>query len=283
MSNSRFKIKPEGLQIEYNKAPVFSGLDTKLYLYKGNDLNENYAKSGITVTDDIDQTIGSENITITNLETIKTKANEIGEYTLEYQVTDSWGRSTSGSRTLAVISKSVSNDIEFYDDQETNKLFSLKFNPVKNGFDVTRDTTEILKRTLEETQPQNGSSNTPSEGETTPDTGEEGNGSQTEENKVFKLVVYNTKSEEVGKIELTEEGINAPNAFDVLENITVSDNYYFSVWSDTPSRIKIQGDMTGNDRLGESENQNENYSDGIGNVDHMNNVRFKLKTDGLEW
>ena len=278
MSNSRFKIKPEGLQIEYNKAPVFSGLNNKLYLYKGNNLEEDYAKNGITVTDDIDKNINSRNIRITNLEEIKTKVNEVGEYILNYEVTDSWGRSASGSRTLAVISKSVSNDIEFYDTHGTNKLFSLKFNPVKNGFDVTRDTTgiqnaEALKRNSEETTPQNGGSNTPSEGE---------DSSQTEVPKVFKLGVYNAQGEEVGKLELTEEGINTSNAFDKLNDITVSDNYYFSVWSDTPSRIKIKGHMTGNNRLGEDENQNEDYSDGINNDDYMDNVRFKLKTDGLE-
>ncbi len=278
MSNSRFKIKPEGLQIEYNEAPVFSGLDNKLYLYKGNDLDENYARNGITVIDDIDNNIESSSINITNLEEINNHINEIGEYTLEYQVTDSWGRSTSGSRILAVISKSVSNDIEFYDTNGTNKLFSIKFNPVKNSFDVTRDTTGIpnsepLKRNSEETTPQNGGSNTPSEGE---------DSSQTEVPKVFKLGVYNAQGKEIGKLELTEEGINDPNAFNELENITVSDNYYFSVWSNTPSRIKIKGHMTGNNALGEDENKNEDYSNGISNNDYMDNVRFMLKTDGLE-
>ncbi len=239
MSNSRFKIKPEGLQIEYNKAPVFSGLDTKLYLYKGNNLDENYARNGIDVTDDIDKNINSSNIRITNLEEIKSKVNEVGEYILNYEFTDSWGRSTSGSRILAVISKSVSNDIEFYDNANT-KLFSLKFNPVKNGFDVTKYTTGIpnsepLKRTSEETPPQNGDSNTLPEG---------GDSSQTEVPKVFKLCVYNAQGKEVGKFELTEEGINDPNALDKLilgallytaSNPSVFNlNRTLSIWSSLP-------------------------------------------------
>ena len=281
MNNSRFKIEETGLKIVYNNAPVFSGLENKLYVFKGQTLEEDYAKSGITANDDIDETIGPDQIQIVNKDSVKT--NELGDYKLQYNVTDSWGRTTSKERAVSVISKSVSNDIEFYNENGSSKLFSLKYNPIKNGFDVIRDeessqgeqNTEPAKRTSENNTNQQ-------EGGTPPT---EGNNDQiTEQPKVFKLGVYNTEGNKVGKLELSEDDITNTNsdAFAELENISVHDGYYFSVWSDTSSRIRIQGDMTGKDTLGEAGNEYEDYSEGINNDDHMNNVRFKLGVDGLE-
>lgn len=260
MFNSRFKIKNEGLEMTYNEAPKFytDSLNSKLYLYKGERLTEDKARQGIIVKDDIDGTINVSRIKVKNIDEINTKTNTIGEYSIEYEVTDSWGRSTHGERILSVISKSVSNDIEFYDTNGTSKLFSLKYNPIKNRFDFIKNT-DMSKINSDESTP------------TTP-----------VDDSEFKLAIFNTKGEEVGKLELSENEITNFNKVNKLENISVYDDYYFSVWSKTPSRIKIKGYMTGNNRLGENENENEDYSTGISNPDYMNNVRFKLTTDGLE-
>ncbi len=262
MVNSRFKIEGTGLKLLYNESPVFSGLENTLYLFKGQELGEEYAKQGITANDDIDGEIQSDQIHITNLGSIST--DELGDYKLEYTVTDAWGRTTSKERTVSVISKSVSNEIEFYDETSRNKLFSLRYNPIKNGFDVTRN------------EQSSGSRKRTSEDTTTPQ--------PEEENKVFKLGVYDSQGNEEGKLELSEEDITNPdsNAFDKLEDIPVYNDYYFSVWSTESLRIRIQGDMTGNSNLGEDDNQEENYSDGINENDYMINVRFKLRVDGLK-
>ena len=58
---------------------------------------------------------------------------------MKYTVTDSWGRSATYNRTVSVISRSVSNDFEFYNEDGNNKVFSLKYNPISNIFDVTEN------------------------------------------------------------------------------------------------------------------------------------------------
>ncbi|MBQ3421390.1 MAG: DUF5011 domain-containing protein, partial [Romboutsia sp.] len=150
-------------------------------------------------------------------------------------------------------------------------LFSLKYNPISHEFDVTRNE-EVSTRTGENP-------------ETAPDTETESQPQpepEPEKEVVFRLNVFNTEGKSVGKLELSEEELLNPSSFNDLSNIGVYDDYYFSVWSNKPSRIKIQGDIDGENNLGESGSESEDYSEGIQDIDHMNNVRFKLRTDGLE-
>ena len=265
MYNSRFKIKPEGLEIEYNIEPRIDGLHQTLYIYKGDTLTPEKAMEGILIEDDKDGTINldSNRIKITDVDSNELNdidTDRVTEIQLYYEVTDSWGRSTGGYRVLSILSKSVSNDIEFYDESGNTKLFSLKYNPVTHEFNMSRDTQNIT--TTKSTKPKS-TQYAPAE------------------EIVFKLGVYNANGVEVGVFELSESDISNNN-FTGIENISVYDDYYFSVWSNNPERIKIQGYMTGNDKLGELENQEENYADGINDSDNMDNVRFKMKTDGLE-
>lgn len=356
MVNSRFEIKQTGLKIIYNSAPEIHGLSDILYVYKGNELTLDKALDGISASDDLDDDI--RDITVKyngnalqrTANTINT--NEIGNIKLTYEVTDSWGRTTSGERTLSIISKSVSNDIEFYDESGNNKLFSLKYNPISHEFDVTRNESiqpgeggnqgteeqpptgedsqspeevppvENGEQALDEAPPtdENNSDSNVDNNEQIPDTSEavlnlesiegqeegqeqsgqgqeqpdqeqqEGQGQEQGQNQestpqkdvVFRLNVFNVNGQDVGKLELSEEDISSGEGFNQLSNIGVYDDYYFSVWSKTSSRIKIQGEMDGNNTLGEDERQSENYTDGINDDDYMNNVRFKLRTDGLK-
>ena len=270
MANSRFEIKQEGLQMIYNSAPEIKGLENTLYLYKGNTLTLDKALNGISATDDLDGNINNITVKYNNSPLTRTvNTNQIGDIKLTYEVTDSWGRTTSTKRTLSIISKSVSNDIEFYDIVGNNKLFSLKYNPILNEFNV-----DINKQASEGTR-----ENTRNYKNATLNTNTE---QQPEKDVVFRLSVFDTNNQEIGKFELSEEEVSNIDSFSKLRNISIYDDYYFSVWSKNPSRIKIQGDIDGDNTLGEDEKQSENYSDGISNNDHMNNVRFKLRTEGLQ-
>ena len=93
---------------------------------------------------------------------------------------------------------------------------------------------------------------------------------------------FNTKGKLVGTVELSDDEEFNNEELKKLNDIGIYDDYYFSVWSKTPSRIKIKGNISNTDKLGESGSKTENYSDGISSEDHMDNVRFKLGTDGLE-
>ena len=348
MQNTRFEIKSEGLKKIYNKGPVINGLNDTLYVYKNNNITKEYALKGVTVTSDIDNTISNEKVLITNidnkpLEDLHDEVSTIGNFILKYTVTDSWGRSATYNRTVSVISKSVSNDFDFYSQDGNDKVFSLKYNPISNVFDVSEGkTSDTLPKEDEVEVPPSGeeqpnepvlppSESGPSENEGevglnesdvylqdadnnlnegSSDTSQgdgsssenapeqDGNGSQEgdtgdndsssddiqqpQQEIVFKLTIFNVEEQKVGEIGLTEEQTkNIEYIKSKLDNITIYDEYYVSVWSNKPQRIKITGYMTGNNELGESGKEEQNYSENIIKSDYIDNVRFHFTVDGI--
>lgn len=345
MENSRFEIHPEGLEMIYNEALKIHGIDSTLYLYKGDALTLEKAREGISATDDLDGNISKDQIDVKYFnhngqtqDLSDADTDSIGEFLLAYIATDSWGKRVLVTRTVSIISKSVSNDIEFYDESGNNKLFSFKYNPKINEFNVTKGIENIPNDPPTETEPerpgpeQPDESQEPENGVQNPSQDEElaqsyttesnpgsegevdGDGSDSttdteqppsddevteepdldidsdmqvtpEESKpeiIFRLKVFNTKGKLVGTVELSDDEEFNNEELKKLKDIGIYDDYYFSVWSKTPSRIKIKGNISNTNKLGESGSKTENYSDGIDNEDHMNNVRFKLSTDGLE-
>lgn len=345
MENSRFEIHPEGLEMIYNEALKIHGIDSTLYLYKGDELTLEKAREGISATDDLDGDISKDQIDVKyfnhngQIQDLRhADTNSIGEFLLAYIATDSWGKRVLVTRTVSIISKSVSNDIEFYDKSGKNKLFSFKYNPKINEFNVTKGIENIPNDPSTETEPerpepeQPGESQEPENGVQNPSQDEElaqsyttesnpgsegevdGDGSDSttdtekppsddevteepdldidsdmqvtpEESKpeiIFRLKVFNTKGELVGTVELSDDEEFNNEELKKLNDIGIYDDYYFSVWSKTPSRIKIKGNISNTNKLGESGSETENYSEGIISKDHMDNVRFKLGTDGLE-
>ena len=215
---------------------------------------------------------------------------QIGDIILTYEITDSWGRTTYGERIVSIISKSASNDIEFYSENGRERLFYLKYRPIEHGFDFIRDEHNPPNEVIDHSQnqlDQKSDTTKPSidqedsesgDLESNPDTEQppssDATESTTEPEKVFKLSVFNTNGEEVGTFELSEEEISNPENLDRLKEIDIYDDYYFSVWSNNRSRIKITGYMEGNNTLGESGDENEDYSTGISSDDHMNQCKI---------
>ena len=158
MQNTRFKIRAEGLEKIYNEGPKINGLNSTLYVYKNTDIKREYALKGISVSSNIDTTISNENIVITsvdnkNLENLNKEISTIGSFILKYTVTDSWGRTATYRRTVSVISRSVSNDIEFYNENGSENLFSLKYNPISNIFDVSKKVNNSINNETENNPP----------------------------------------------------------------------------------------------------------------------------------
>lgn len=360
MQNTRLKIKETGLELIYNEAPKINGLDKKLYVYKNDDITQTVATRNLEVEDDSgDISIDSIEVTDVDGKIVKPEksesnskskfkfklksensneddyieTDEIREFKLNYKVTDSWGRSATYQRTVSVISRSVSNDIEFYNKDASENLFSLKYNPITNTFDVSKK--KNSQPSQEEQQP--GESESPSEQpsqgadssngeqvqaktgdvddgneaeEKPSSSGEEGasppeqdsttqnpdnsqggqqpegtgesNNQQTKGEIVFKLTVFNVNEQEVGKIELTEEeASNIDKIKEKLKTITIYDDYYVALWSNIPKRIKIQGEVKDNNKLGNEGNQTVNYSQGTDESDYIDNVRFLFTVDGV--
>ena len=372
MKNTRFKIEQTGLESIYNEAPKINGLDKKLYVYKNDDITQKVATNGLKVEDDSGEiTIDSIEVTDVDGKKVKPEKSEsnskskfklklksedsnedkyiktdgIREFKLNYKVTDAWGRSATYQRTVSVISRSVSNDIEFYDKEGNENLFSLKYNPITNIFDVSKkentppsqeeqqpgesespseqpsqgegnsngeqlqtktgdvnqgnETEEVPPQSDGEGSSSGGSSTDPGESQpgqdsTTqnPDNSQggqqqegtgESNNQQAKDEIVFKLTVFNTKEEKVGEIQLKEEETNNIDKIkEKFEKITIYDDYYVAVWSNTPKRIKIKGKVKDNDKLGEKENKSVDYSQGTEEKDYINNVRFCLTVDGVK-
>ena len=382
MQNTRFEIKETGLESIYNEAPKINGLDKKLYVYKNDDITQAVATNGLTVEDDSGKiTLDSIEVTDVDGKIVKPENDEnslkskfkfklksensnkdkyiktdgIREFKLNYKVTDAWGRSATYQRTVSVISRSVSNDIEFYNKDGNKNLFSLKYNPITNTFDVSKkentppsqggqqpgesegpdehpaqgqepsapnkpsqgadnsngeqlqtktggsqdsnieqaspSNSDEQEGSSEESHPEEGGSNQeqipPSEdngaqGEEQPGGTGGSNNQQTNDKIVFKLTVFNVDEQEVGKIELTEEKAkNTEELKKELEKITIYDDYYVALWSNTPQRIKIKGDIN-NDELNNIENSNNiNYSNGVSDKDFIENVRFHFTEDGI--
>ena len=383
MKNTRFKIEQTGLESIYNEAPKINGRDEKLYVYKNDDITQKVATRGLTVEDDSgDISIDSIEVTDVDGKIVKPeksesnskskfkfklksensneddyiKTDKIREFKLNYKVTDAWGRSATYQRTVSIISRSVSNDIEFYNNEGNKNLFSLKYNPITNIFDVSKkensqpsqgeqqpseseETTEQPPQDQDASEPNqpsqgidssnneqlqtktgdaensNNTEQTPSSsnGEVslpgtsipeqgaappgqdsttqTPDNSQGGqqpegtggsNNQQPKKEIVFKLAIFNGEEKKVGEIELTEEEtINIEEFKKKLSNITIYDGYYVSVWSNKPERIKIKGYMTGNNELGESGDEEQDYSQTITKNDYIDNVRFNLTEDGI--
>lgn len=255
MNNTRFKIKESsGLEKIYNAAPEID-IDTDFYILKGSDIDLN---SVVSVNDEIDGNIKSKLIT-TGLEQVD--KNTVGTYKVNYKVSDSWGRTTSKDVNMHVVSNSVSNDIEFYSVDNTQKIFSLKYNPMRNRFEVNKTNTAI---TVTTDTNDTSTDDTVSDGTVTND-------------KVFGLTVFNKNSEEIHKIELNESQVQDINELNKILEFDVQDGYYFSLWSDNPKRIRIKGNMISNRGA-----EKEDYTDGIDNEDQMINVRFKITETGLQ-
>lgn len=384
MQNTRLKIKETGLELIYNEAPKINGLDKKLYVYKNDDITQTVATRDLEVEDDSgDISIDSIEVTDVDGKIVKPEksesnskskfkfklksensneddyieTDEIREFKLNYKVTDAWGRSATYQRTVSVISRSVSNDIEFYNKDASENLFSLKYNPITNTFDVSKKKNSQPSQGNQNPNESEGPSEQPPQGQepgaenqpsqeadssnddqlqtktgdvenrndtvqTTPsDNGEEGssssgssteseeshpgqdsttqnpdnsqggqqpggtgesNNQQTNDEIVFKLTAFNVEEQEVGKIELTEEKAkNIDELKKELEKITIYDNYYVALWSNTPQRIKIKGQIN-NEELKNIENsKNIDYSNGVSDKDFIENVRFHFTEDGI--
>lgn len=294
MANTRFELNSEGLKAKYNAAPTFKGLE-KLYLFKGTAVNDDTWLKDVTASDDMQEniSINSSHVSGTN----DVNVNLIGDYIVTYTVTDSWGRTTTQTRQVSVISKSVANTLELYGEND-EKILTFRYNSIKNGFDVIKheatssQSGEIIESpstTPEESNPTLPEESTPdTDGSGTPNSPEESipDAGETETNGKFLISIFDKTGTKTYEIALTEDNWKSDGFFNELEEVEIQDGYFFSVWaadfSRESSKIRIQGDMVGTNQLGESGDQSEDYSDGIQNKDFMTNVRFQITDDGIK-
>ena len=142
MNNVRFRIDPDAMYAVYNEAPTMTIPNEPLDVYKGDDYK---VYDGVRVSDDLDTDISFTQIYITDED--KKKLETLGQCEVRLILTDSWGRSTSGNRTINVKNALERNKIFFSGggDKPT-------YNILKVGFNTTDKTLDIVYRNQNDNQ-----------------------------------------------------------------------------------------------------------------------------------
>ncbi|MBQ8994122.1 MAG: DUF5011 domain-containing protein, partial [Turicibacter sp.] len=102
ITNARFQITEDGLKALYNEAPKIEGVTVK-EVYIG---EESQFLQGIKVTDDHDELAVDEIDTVTNADFY-----EPGQYDVTYSITDTWGRTSSITSQIWVLSTLQKNEV----------------------------------------------------------------------------------------------------------------------------------------------------------------------------
>lgn len=171
--------------------------------------------------------------------------NKIGPQSIKYKVTDSWGRTTEIERIVTVNPRTVENFIEF---KNSNDQLALKIgiDLIKNKFTVSDQSSDAL----------NSSNN---------DTEFFMNIVDRNNNIIHEINAYGN---ETGKIDEISE----------LSKVTVRTGYKIYVWAKTPKNLSIKGSIKkDSNKITEAD-----YSDGVDDIDFIENVAFTVTEDGLE-
>lgn len=227
MVNTRFKVKENGLEPIYNKAPEFHGLEEKIIM-KGEAFDK---LDGVSVTDDHDETIDKNKIVVTG--TVNT--NRAGHYILTYKVTDSWGRVTEKERKVFVRPLAENNKIILKNSSNDDAF--------KIGFDF--NTMRFKVSEIKEGNTQLNTENSERE---------------------FYLAVYNSNGKFVDDFELKGTDVLNKEVFNKLKQIPLSVGSQISLWSKTSNKLRIEGEIIKPSNINENYNtgiQNPEYMDNV--------------------
>ncbi len=269
IEKNRFKLERDGLVYLINQAPTIEGINETLNVVIGQ--KPDFFKD-VTVKDDLDGLIQNSKVEVTGF-----NPNQLGEQTITYTVSDSWGETTTATRRVIVTSETrLSNtSIDVYDNGGSSKVFSIKFDDINKRIKIENKTETqlestnstdtafrikilskagITKKTLELNGNENGNST-----------------------KLSELHNYNYS---VGDyIELWRKPTIEASAEDIApatgEN-SGTPEYTEPTTKTTVKGIKIVGKLEKRDEL-----SNITYENGIDKIDHMINVRFMLDKDVL--
>lgn len=246
IEKNRFEITRTGLKYLNNQAPVIKGVEKVLYSVIGQKPN---FFDGITVTDDLDGTIENSKVTVSGYE-----ANKLGSQTITYTVTDSWGETTTTTRTLIVTSdtKLSKTSINIMDDNGTTTMFSIKFDDLDRKIKIENQS----NNQLDSSKPNS---------------------------VVLKIKVFSKAGITKKALELIGSDTGDSDKLNTLKDYKYALGDYIEVWRSRPQdqnylrSIKVIGDIEKDTEITEN-----TYSDGIDNIDFIDNVRFELGKDTMK-
>lgn len=241
MSNTVFYIKPTGLEAFYNNAPLLDGVKN-INLYYGD--TDNKLLEGVTATDPDESEVLNIKVTPSEINT-----NRLGTTEVTYSVTDSWGRTTSQTANVTVLSKAFLNRFEIYGESNSRveelKL-SIGFNTAVNAFEFYDGDTVIDLNTIDLTT-------IPSD---------------------LNITVYSRFGNQKLNIKLTEAQSEEQKRAELnrLKDVTVEAFDMIQVMTSNSSKVKLKGDVV---------NSSSDYQDGFNSLEEMRSVRFQVKNEGL--
>ena len=270
LDNVRFEMNENKLKYIYNQAPEIIFDNQVITVTRGEDLD---LKLGVTINDDHDKNITD----LSSVKVVDFDKYKLGDQTVTYQYTDSWGRTGTATRTVRVLAKNKLEDnaVKMYKDNTDKAILSISFDDITRKLKVSDATTDTINGVNE-----------------------------------VALVI---KTYRHGNVERTlningnMSGIQIKN---IIENLNINYEYgdmieFVSTDPTKLNRVRIFGslvpdsddnrDKTNNttSRNGETEgstnipsdsvtNNTNPYNKGFVNSDNMKNTRFQLTKDGLK-
>ena len=252
-----FKVTDTGLEVVTNDAPVITrGSESgytevtengetvwKKTIKRGDDID---LAKGITVSDTFDQ---ANHIPLL-LDYSVFNNMKLGEQTVIYTLTDSWGARVTKKAIITVQPKNELEQVKFkfYSKGTNNELFNMTIDSVNHKIEVNRVSSD--------NQAIKGYSGA-----------------------AFKIKIIdgvrNVVKREIA-IRGTETGFSS--ALDRLDGYSYNNGDRISIWALNTEDVKIEGDTNIKDKP-----NNVNYADGLTNRDYLDNVRFEMNENKLKY
>ncbi|WP_294154486.1 immunoglobulin-like domain-containing protein [uncultured Clostridium sp.] len=278
VDNVRFKIIDEnqGVKAIYNNAPVIT-IDRDLTIFK-DEAPDLYSGVKVSDNDEYDKDVGLADIVIeTNLD-----ITTIGEYEAKYTVQDTWGRKAEAIRKIIVKSSLMNNKIEFYrKNDKKNSVFDITINLNDRKFVVKKNSQVLRQIRREAARTSNSNNSTTSGGATVTTPGMAVvNPNKPIEGMEYQFKLFDENGVLKKTLSITTDDMSNGNINSLLEefnNTKFEFGDYISVYA-KPDENNVR--ITGNIDI--LNNIDEDYSDGIDNLDYMYNVRFKINEDAMD-
>ncbi|MFR2265786.1 MAG: immunoglobulin-like domain-containing protein, partial [Clostridium sp.] len=139
MDNVRFEMTKDKLKYIHNDAPTITFSSNTIEIVRGKDLDP---KEGVKITDDHDKEITDlSSVTIVGFDKYK-----LGNQTVTYQYTDSWGRTGTATRTVKVLAKNKleDNTVKIFKDDTNTPILSISFDDITGKLKVSDATTDTI-------------------------------------------------------------------------------------------------------------------------------------------
>ena len=250
------------LKYIHNNEPQFT-FTGDLSVVRGEELN---VTSGVSINDDHDGDVKD----LSTVKVINFDKYKLGEQTVTYQYTDSWGRTGTAPRKVTVLPKNKleQNYIKFYTDNTNDSILKISFDDITGKLKFEDATTGTINGINEEVI----RIRTYRDGEKVRDLPIKGNASGIQIKNAIEALNIDYKYGDT--IEFVSTDSNKLNRVRIFGDVIKNTNNKEENARET-EQLPSEGDTS-------SSVSKNGYEDGFKTADEMQNTRFKLTTDGLE-